>query len=188
MAVADLDDEIFQIKHMALRNALYHVARRRFLDGINRFCNLLVILGGTAVVAEMARGAPAYSLLVGCTVTTIGALQLVFDYSGRARQHEILQRRYFNLMADVECVEAPSGEQCVRWRSEFSRAAADEPPTLRALDAIADNQATFALIGGDKPRLKITRWQSLTRHIWAHNSGAFPLDDIEAHSNRSVVA
>lgn len=171
----DMTERVFGLRHMALRNALYHLARRRFLDGVNRFCNLLIILGGTGTAAQLAGGSPDTAFALGGAIALVGALQLVFDYTGRARLHEILQRRYFHLMADIECCETPTSEQCARWYSEFSRAAADEPPTMRALDAIADNQATFALLGGDKPRLKITWWQSFTRHMLAHNGGAFPV-------------
>lgn len=169
----DIPERVFQLRHMALRNALYHLARRRFLDGISRTFNLLIILGGTGTAAELSRGNPNIAFYLGGAIALVGALQLVFDYTGRARLHEILQRRYFSLMADVECAISPTSDQCARWYAEFTRAAADEPPTMRALDAIADNQATFALLGGDKPRLKVSRWQSLTRQIFAHNGGAF---------------
>lgn len=77
---------------------------------------------------------------------------------------------------DIECVFAPTSDHCAKWYSEISRAAADEPPTMRALDAIAYNQATFALIEGETPIIKVSLWQSLTRHIFAHNGGSFPLE------------
>ncbi len=172
--IEDVDGEISDLRHMALRNALYHVARRRWLDGWSRFFNLLTILAGTGIAADLTKGNGQAALVLGGLVTISGALQLVYDFTGRARLHEILQRRYFTLMADIECAASPTGDQCRIWRSEFSRASADEPPTMRALDSIAHNQATFALIGGTEPYLKVNWWQSLTRHILPHNAGLFP--------------
>jgi len=161
---------------MALRNALYHEARYRFLDGVNRCFNFMVILGGTGTAAQLAGNHPNVAILLGGSVAAIGALQLVFDYAGRAYRHDTLKRRYYDLLADIDCELSPTHESCTQWKANISRISADEPPTKRALDAVADNQATSALLGGDRPRMKITMWQSLTRQLFAHNSGAFPID------------
>lgn len=162
------------LKHTALRNALYHTARRGFLDTANRALNLAVILGGTSYAAAIATGKLATAL--GFATTAVGALQLVFDFSGRARDHQLLQKRYYDLLSAIESKETPAKQDCVAWSAELQRIYADEPPTLRALDAIADNQATAALIGGDKPRLKVGWLQSLTRHLFPYNGSTFPAD------------
>jgi len=170
-----INDEVFGLRHMMLRNALYHQARRRWLDGWSRFYNLVVILGGTSAAADLLRPQGSnFTFALGMVLALVGALQLVFDFAGRARTHEILQKRYFDLLAGVECVINPKADNCAGWRGDIARLAAEEPPVLRALDAICDNQATFALSGGEKPRLKITPWQSVTRHLFAHNNGRFP--------------
>ena len=174
--VADCCEAVFGLRHMALRNALYHEARYRFLDGINRWFNFMVIVGGTGTAAQLAKNHPDAAVWLGGSVAVIGALQLVFDCAGRAYRHDTLQRRYYELLAEIDCELSPTSEVCARWKADISRISADEPPTKRALDAVADNQATNALIGGDRPRLKITKWQSLTRQLFAHNSGAFPVD------------
>ncbi|MCJ9693083.1 hypothetical protein MOV76_15865 [Rhizobium sp. PRIMUS64] len=172
----DCLERAFRARHQALRNALYHIARRGWLDGWNRFFNLLVILGGTSAAADLTRGNPKASLVLGGVITLIGALQLVFDFGGRARAHETLQRRYYNLAADIQSKLIPMEQDCASWEAEMSRIAADEPPTLRALDAVADNQATAALLGSNRPRLKITAFQNFTRQIFTHNAGIFPPD------------
>ncbi|WP_126010598.1 hypothetical protein [Georhizobium profundi] len=173
-AVPDMTDEAFQLRHTALRNANYHLARRRWLEGVSRCFNLLVILGGTGTAAEVVRGSDFGALLLGATIALIGALQLVFDFSGRARLHETLQRRYFELMADIECALDPQQADCANWRAKLTRIAGDEPPVMRALDAVADNQATGALLGATKPRLQISRWEHFSRNFCAHENKTFP--------------
>jgi hypothetical protein len=175
--VDDLEDEVFRLRHKALRNALYHSARYRFLDGVNRWFNFMVILTGTGAAAKIVDASTLAALALGGSIAAIGALQLVFDYAGRALRHEALQRRYYEMLADIDCLTSPTLQDCAKWKGDISRIAADEPPTMRALDAIADNQATSALMGGNRPRMKITRWQSVTRQFLAHNSGAFPIDE-----------
>ncbi len=172
----DCLDRAFRARHQALRNALYHLARRGWLDGWNRLFNLLVIIGGTSAAADLTRGNSQAYLLLGGAIALIGALQLVFDFGGRARAHETLQRRYYSLVADIQSRIVPTVQDCADWEAEMSRVAADEPPTLRALDAVADNQATAALLGSSRPRLQVTRFENLTRQILSHNASVFPVD------------
>jgi hypothetical protein len=166
--------EVFQLRHTALRNALYHTARRRWLEGLNRLFNFLVIVAGTGAATNMLGYFPAATPVVAVLIAVIGALQLVCDFSGRACIHENLQQRYYNLMADIEECEHASRSQCLKWQAEFTRIAGVEPPTMRALDAIADNQATSALLRGG-PRLQISWLESLTRNLLAHNNSTFPI-------------
>lgn len=180
-----ISEKVFSLRHMALRNALYHAARYRFLDGVNKWFNLLVILGGTGTVAEVVRSNTLVAMYLGVGIAAIGALQLVFDYAGRAHRHEGLQRRYYEMLADLDCTISPTIENCAKWHGDISRIAADEPPTMHALDVIADNQATRTLLGGDRPRLRIGWFCSMTRQILAHNGGKFTVDPMWKPADRS---
>ena len=161
------------LRFQALRNALYHTARRRVLEGWGRWLNFLVIVGGAASVTQALQASAAGPWMVGIAITVVGALQLVFDFAGRARSHEILQRRYYDLLGRIEETgEAPDAARAA-FASEVARIAGEEPPTYRALDAIAYNEALDALHGGGAghQKCRMSRWQSLTRH-WLHHNGA----------------
>jgi hypothetical protein len=82
-------------KFDALRNAIYHSSRRRFFELLNRSLSFLVIVSGTAAVANLEVLEPRWWAALAAIVA---ALQLVFDINVRARTHELLQRRYFDLM------------------------------------------------------------------------------------------
>jgi hypothetical protein len=171
----DCTNQLKDLRHTILRNALYHIARRAWHERINRFFNLFVIIGGTAYVANFAQGDVRWNLALGLSTSIIGAMQLVFDFGGRARDHQILQKRYYDIRAAIDENTAPTSADCAKWKADLTRIYADEPPTFRALDAIADNQATAALYDAVKPRLKVNWWQRLTRNIFVHNAGAFPI-------------
>jgi hypothetical protein len=171
----DCTNQLKDLRHTILRNALYHIARRAWHERINRFFNLFVIIGGTAYVANFAQGDARWNLALGLSTSIIGAMQLVFDFGGRARDHQILQKRYYDIRATIDENTAPTHADCAKWKADLTRIYADEPPTFRALDAIADNQATAALYNAVKPRLKVSRWESLTRNIFVHNAGEFPI-------------
>ncbi|CDZ66326.1 Hypothetical protein NGAL_HAMBI2605_46020 [Neorhizobium galegae bv. orientalis] len=169
----DCYNEVHGIRHTTLRNALYHIARRAWLERTSRFLNLAVILGGTSYASQVAVGSAGWTLALGLGSATIGAVQLIFDFSGKAYVHERLQRRYYKLLASIEGKRNATIDDCAIWKAKLTQIYADEPPTLRALDAIADNQATAATYGSKEPRLQVSFWQSLTRNIFLHNAGRF---------------
>jgi len=92
MSTSDLNP-----KFDALRNAIYHTSRRRFFELLSRLLSFLVVISGTAAVANLHAIEPRFAA---AAAATIGALQLVFDFNGRARTHEILQRKYYDLIAE----------------------------------------------------------------------------------------
>jgi len=111
----------WEIKLDALRNAIYHSSRRRFFELLSRFLSFCVVVSGTAAVANLAVLDPRW---LAALAAAIGALQLVFDFNGRARLHENLQRRYFELIAAIDAVVGATDQDVAKWR-------ADHKPYLR---------------------------------------------------------
>lgn len=153
-----------------LRNALYHTGRRMTFDRWNRWCNFAVILLGAAAMSDLMRTLELaqHQIWIGGAVAFVGAAQLVFDFAGRARDHQSLQRDYYALLSEIEECTEPTIEQLAGWRGKMVRIAGDEPPTLRALDAKAYNDA----IGATEyypltERLYIPWYQRLLGAFWA---------------------
>jgi len=162
------------VRFDALRNALYHTARVRWYSGWNRLFNFIILFLGTAAAADAAKLFPlavsdnSFARAVGCLTAAVGALQLVIDFGGSARTHESLARRYYELMAEIEETPLRPREETVRaWRGKLIRITADEPPTLRALDSIAYNEAADALGWAHDDRLIVPWHQRIRRHISA---------------------
>lgn len=132
-------------------------------------------MAGTAAVADVT-GKMGAGVAPGLLVAILGSLQLVCDFAGRAKSHEILQKRYYDLLGQVIELSVPTVELCTKLEAEIMRISGDEPPTLRALDAIAYNDALTSMYGNerDQNRMRITWWQSATRHLLPHNGADFP--------------
>jgi hypothetical protein len=76
----------------------------------------------------------------------LATAQLVFDFGGLAKVHEFLQRRLYEILGELEAAD-PNDERAVRkWSAKLLAITADEPMTMRALDAIAYNKALDALV------------------------------------------
>ena len=158
------------IKFNALRNAIYHSSRRRFFELLSRFLSFLVVISGTAAVAQLRILDPR---LMAALAATIGALQLVFDFNGRARLHEKLQVKYYELIAVVDSVANPSEAEIFKWRASLWQTYADEPPPMRALDAIAYNAACDDLGFPSQAHLKVQPWHWAFCQIYSFPNAKF---------------
>lgn len=147
-----------------LRNALYHQGRRRRLERLTRWSNFFIILLGASAMGDVTRfaGYEGWAPAIGAATVAIGAFQLVFDFGGRARDHQVLQRDYYNLFAEIDAMPEASAEDIARFLSAMTRIAAGEPPSLRALDAKAYNDALSGLgHWSENERLHIPLWHKV---------------------------
>jgi hypothetical protein len=158
------------VRFNALRNALYHTSRRMTFERWNRWFNFVTILLGAAGVSNFLDSwSLATPQAIGFAVATVGAAQLVFDFGGKARDHQALQRDYYHLLASVEETIAPDAAQIAQWNAQMTKIAGDEPPMLRALDAKAYNDALSAMETFPEDELLVIPWHHrLLGQIWAY--------------------
>ncbi|MFG1409477.1 hypothetical protein V5G24_00055 [Xanthobacter sp. VTT E-85241] len=149
----------------AVRNAQYHTARRRTLERWNRWATSATILLGTAVVADAAGKTSFDVVWLGLATSIIGIAQLVFDFGGRARTHEILQRRYYDLIAGLRRKPEPTEAEVADWNSTITLIYGDEPPFDPVSDALAYNAAGNALGMDDADVLIVPWWLQLLGHF-----------------------
>lgn len=133
------------IRFNVLRNALYHTARRRSLERLNRIFNFLIVVLGTAAASSMVEGLQVPTYFTGMAIAIVGALQLVYDFGRQARDHQTLQRDYYDLLADIEKGVDADVNCCAEWQSKMIKITANEPPILRAIDAKSYNDAIDAV-------------------------------------------
>jgi len=161
----------------ALRNAIYHTDRRNFLDLLNRILNFIVIILGAGVAAKAANQFNFAEWWLEFGVIFVATSQLVFDFGSRARTHEFLQKRYYEMLSEMETDTAEPGDFGRKWSAKLLTVAADEPITMRAIDALAYNQAVDArtsdVAEAQRNRLHVSWFQRRLRHIIAFQAAEF---------------
>ena len=177
MSVTGANVLFYEPRFDALRNALYHTQRRAFFDMLNRLMNFLVIIAGASVVGKVAESLRFDSIWLELGVVLLATAQLVFDFGKLAREHEFLQRRYYEVLAEMDA-EAPADLEAAkkRWSAKLLTIAADEPMLMRALDAVAYNQALDAMHEGEiqqQFRLHVSALQYLLRNFRAFHRTNF---------------
>ena len=153
------------VRFNVLRNALYHTARRLKFERRSRWINFLIIIAGASAMSGVLGWLELPQFIAGAAAALLGAVQLVFDPGRAARDHQALQRDYYNLLADISVVTDPTAEQCAEWHSRMIRIAGDEPPTMRAVDAKAYNDAIGGLEWSADQMLHIPWWQRPVQHL-----------------------
>lgn len=161
------------IRFNVLRNALYHTARRRALERINRWFNFLVVILGAAAVGDIFAKYGIPQSYMGLAVAVIGAMQLVFDFGRQARDHQGLQRDYYRLLADIEASVDDGEAARANWYSRMIQITADEPPTFRALEAKAYNDAADAMELPRGERLHVPFWHRRVGGVLAFDGTEF---------------
>lgn len=160
-----LDDIDFDVD----RSIRYHQRRRNFFQRLHRYVMFLVIVLGSAAFASLF-GIPE---MFGAAVAVLGAADLVFNFSHRARDHEILYRRFVHLLAQVRD-SAPSEEALAKLHRLRLEIEADEPPLYYALEAQCYNEATMAR-GWERANalLKLGFSQRLLMNLFTYSNREF---------------
>ena len=178
-------DRVAAIRFDALRNAMYHSARKGFLDGLNRVLSFVIVAAGTTAVGDLGTKFGLGSAQIYAAVAALaGALQLVFDFGIKARTHEFLQRQYYELLARISETRNPNENEVAKWEADLQRLYSEEPPPMRALDAIAYNAARESLDPSKGKRIQVKWYHSLLSQFYPFNQSEFPwAADSKTHGN-----
>ncbi len=159
------------------RSVRYHAARRAFFDIWHHWMMVGVLVSGSAAVASLSGifGLDeVWTALLMLGPTSVGAVQLVWGLTHKARDHEILARRWLDLAKRIR-VEEANPESIREWRSEMMGIHADEPPVYHAVNAECHNATVQAVGAGSEHAQRISGWRRALRHWLRFSTTDFPL-------------
>ena len=174
----------------ALRNALYHTAQRRTNEARARWLNFAVIFLGAATVADILEPWGITVLHLGGLTTVIGALQLTFDFGGKARTHQMLQHDYYQALAHFQAITEPTESDIAEANARLTKIMANEPPIMKAVDAKAHNDAIDATGFYEKDqRLKVPWLHTLFKNSHAFEGKNYPtIREVDALAEKRLAA
>ena len=158
------------------RNTRYHTERRAFLDTWHRWMMVGVLLSGSAAVAALSK---AFVLSSGWTIalmlipTVVGAVNAAWNLTHKARDHEMLARRWHDLACRININQA-SERAVEEWRVGEHAILADEPPTFYALNAACHNAVCQARGSGREYMQRIRWWRHALRQWLRFSPETFP--------------
>ena len=113
-----------------------------------------VIALGAGAVLSLLPANYNWSGVCSAGAAILGALDLTFDLSNRARAHSLMKRRYFELLGDL----ADSTKTPREVEAYLHRYSADEEPAYHALLAASWNAAQDMIYGDDALEYDIPKW------------------------------
>ena len=162
-----LENRIFQLDFAVEKSMRYHQRRRGWYDGIHRIFMVVIIASGS--VAGLYEGLPeGVRGYLSVFVAVLAVLDLVFGLYHRARDHEVLFRRFSDLAVKIRTSshdETEHGDEYYKeWVKERINIEKDEPPIYMALEADCDNEVRHAL-GRTEGIVKIGWWSRFAMHL-----------------------
>jgi hypothetical protein len=162
--------EVDELRASILMNAEYHGCREGFLDTKHRWFMFGVIaLGAAALIDALPDFFNRYRALFPAGAALLGALDLTFDLSNRARAHAMMRRRYFELLGELVSNHKTPKEVHV-CLEQFS---ADEEPQYRALLLTCWNSAQRSVYGSEAKQFEIPGCYRLTKNCFRYSGADF---------------
>lgn len=144
-------------------NLRYYRKREWFFDKCEKTCNLIALMGGSAVIGNLTK----HSLLVGILIALAGAAPLVFDLSGQRALFRNLISKMMEVLCDIEChnnLDNITADWIEQTKRKMNSIEASEPPSLRTLVIICEAEF-FDLIKHEHAIKPVGRWRRFTAYF-----------------------
>lgn len=130
----DIDSERSDIDFDVAKSLRYHSYRRSFWDSWVKLTNVLAIMSGTAVLVSIMGDNTKWAKAMGAFVAFIGAADIVFGFSERARDHDGLYREFSRLAQDIAGTIEPTEAQIYAWKRQRLAIEMEEPGVVGLLE------------------------------------------------------
>jgi hypothetical protein len=169
------DDLKFNIE----RSARYHSRREAFYDYLHKFSMGISLLAGSYAFAiffqtpdHAARGKT-----VSAVVAIVTTLNLIFSFSHKARDHQILYRKFKQEAVNLAVTDDSDATALSVIEKQMLLIEIEEPPIYRALDASCYNETVRAFMSDQamvyKSSIPLRIWHRLLMHFWRFSDTSF---------------
>lgn len=145
----------------------YHRRRERFFSVLDRLTKAIAVIGGSAAMLRLTGGGQTdVAVIAGAVVASTSLLGLVFGYGDLARRHADMAARFKALEASYVKRGNLAWPDLDEMESELLEIERAEPPTLRTLIVVIQNE--MAIAEGQPSKVKpVAWWRWAVLHVWA---------------------
>ncbi|MBY0579402.1 MAG: hypothetical protein K2P57_10200 [Burkholderiales bacterium] len=141
-------DETWKKRHEIIYriqlSSLYHRKRERFFDFADKITKAISLALGTAAISSLLDADK--KALMGALIAGASMLSLVFGFAEKARKHAELAKSYLDMESEI--IGAGTLDDFAildKFESRVMAIEAMEPPTLRTLARICQNEINLAI-------------------------------------------
>lgn len=147
----DIEAELWKVDFAVGKSMRYHMYRRAWWDNVDHWNQVFVLVTGAAVVISLLKAWTAAEIIVAVLVAVLSALDIVFKFAERARQHDSLYRDYSSLAQEIAATITPTPELIAKWRARRIAIEGEEPTINARLDLKCRREEAIAR-GADPDR------------------------------------
>lgn len=171
--MTDLTDQIEGLGYSVDRSSRYHARRRGFFARAHIISMGAVLIASSSAIASIIAKFPEVAGGLAGVAALASIADLLVGFSHRARDHEVLYRRFMELAVRVVRTENPSPSDLRGWRAQRLEIETDEPQIYRALDASCHNELILAGGLDTGKMLKFSRWQRWFKNVLPYSGESF---------------
>lgn len=161
----DIESKKWDLEFSTRRSCRYHSRRKGYFEFLHKISTFLIIVlssGSFLSIYSQTYIQPAWIALV---ITLIATGDLVIGFSSMANKHEMLYRKFNELLIEIDTAQNPSEELISNWKRKRLTIEADEPPIYRALDSSCHNEECRSSGCDEGEFVPISYWQRRLRHL-----------------------
>lgn len=165
-------DEREILRFDALRNAFYHSSRRKTYEVRHRWLMAIIAISTTTLFARIS-SIGSFELLFAAVPVLASLTDLIFSPGEKAKNHQVMQKQFFELLADLEFIKLEDEEALSGIRSKMLRIYGDEETNFRVLDAVSYNAALESMGRDSEDRLIVSSFQFAFRNLLSFENVSF---------------
>lgn len=131
-APANDDMRVSAIDKMMLATEIsmrYHKRRKQHYDGVYKFLVFsTLMLSAAAFLLDLTHHG-----LIGFAVIGLGVISLVWNFSHKAREHDVLLNQHAQLLESIRLTHQPTMDHVKQWRMQRMTIQSKEPPIYWAV-------------------------------------------------------
>ena len=172
-AEEDINGRLIALVFEVHKSMRYHAKRRSFFDNCNNLTRAGSAIFAAGAVVSVVSGSSSSTIAVSLSLAVLSSVDLVVDFSRRARVYDDLYRDFCELAATIEENPGPAEEALIRaWGAKKLRLQADEPTNIDVLNVICANEELEGR--GYDHKYLVRWWQRPFSHFFSLPPYDFP--------------
>lgn len=129
------------------RSCRYHSRREAWFDNLHRITMGISLLAGSSAFAAFSSSqiSDKYGAIASAIVAILTTTNLVIGFSHKARDHQMMYRRFKQLAIDLLDQKISKDDDLTKIERKKLLIESDEPPIYRALDASCFNEVVRSI-------------------------------------------
>lgn len=173
MGVPISDCNAYPLQFSVRKSIAYHARRRAWFDALHLWTMLIATLSATSAFVSIVEGYPEIAKCLSLMVAAISLMDIIFKWPEKARDHDILYRRFHELLQGIihELGKNEnegytlSSQRLAKFQNQKLMIEDDEPTSIDVLNVMCHNIQAQAEGHAESEMYRIKWYQRLMCQI-----------------------